>query len=876
MSWFGEGYRKLIFLLRRGQMDRELAEEMRLHADWRTRKNIAAGMDPGEAREAAQRQLGNAMLLRERSRENWGFARMESLVQDIRYGLRGLRNSPGFATVAILTLALGIGSTTAIFSIVNAVVVRPLPYKDSQRLVHLWSLNNAFPEFHMGMSLPNLDDVKAQTHSFEGFAPYKTKRATLTGEGAPERIVSTSVSSDFFSLFPVHPFLGQLFVAADDQHKNGDVVVVSHALWRRRFASDPHIIGKLIHVDQKACTVVGVMPAGFGFPEHSDVWTTLRPSAEEQRNRTQWMFFTVARLRSGISPAAAQRELNTLLAALKTRHSEDLAGSDFLLTTLHDDAVADNRSQLLILLAAVGVLLLIACANVSNLVLARGLQRRREIAVRAALGASRARILRQLAIENLVLALIGGAIALVLAAYGISGFRQFAPPDFPRLDELRVEPLMAVFALLISAISGVLFGLAPALTVSRSDPGTAMKPHGTDDPGHARGFSLRNALVVVELALAMLLLTGAALMVQSMTRLLKVDTGLRTDHLVAAELNLPPARYSSEDSQHAFVRQLLESLSSQAAVSDIAISNSSVLEHNMSLTTFDPAAIGSNEKDTNLESKAVSPGYFPTLGVRVLNGRLFNEHDVKGTPNVVVINQSLARRFFPGLNPVGRALKFSKESKEQYTIAGVVADSRDIHLSAKPLPQVYFSLLQFPTRTLHVMVRSRLEAPAVRGLLEKAVWAVDKDQPVSHVRTMTEIIDESVADRRFRTWLMTAFALCGLILTLIGIYGVISYSVGQRTHEMGIRLALGARRENVLSLVLGNGARLALLGSAIGITGSLVLMRVLSSQLYDIRPNDPLTLIGTALLLLVVALLASYVPARRATRVDPMVALRYE
>ncbi len=876
MSRIMESWRKLLFLLRRNQMDRDLAEEMRLHADLKAQNNIASGMDPGDAYMAARRQLGNATLQREHSREHWGFARLESLVQDVRYGLRGLRNGPGFSAVAILTLALGIGSATAIFSVVNAIVLRPLPYKHSEYLVHLWSLNTTFPEFHMGMSLPNLDDVKAQTHSFEAFAPYKSKRATLTGEGAPERVFISSVSSDFFSVFSARPLLGRTFEPADDQQKNGDVVVLSQTLWRRRFASDPHIVGRVIHLDQKACTVLGIMPAGFTFPETTEAWTTLTPSPEELRNRTQWMFFTVARLRPGVSPAAAQNELNTLAEAMKARYSEDMAGTNFLLTTLHEDAVGNSRSQLLVLLAAVGFLLLIACANVSNLVLARGLQRRHEIAVRAALGASRFRVMRQLAIENLVLALAGGTVGLVLAAYGVSAFRQLAPADFPRLDELRVEPLMAVFALLISTTCGVLFGLAPALTVSRTDPGTAMKPRGTDNPVRARGFSLRNALVVIELALALLLLTGSALMVQSMSRLLKVDTGLRTDHLVTAELNLPPARYSSEDLQFAFVRQLLGSLAAQGPISGIAVSNNSVLEHNTSLTSFDPSLNGSSEKKTNLESRMVSPGYFSTLGLHLLNGRFLDEHDAKGAPNAIVINQSLANRFFPGQNLVGRSIRFSTEGKDQYTIVGVVSDSRDIHVSAKPRPQVYFSLLQFPSRRLFVMVRSRLGAPAIRGLLEKSVWAVDKDQPVGNVRTMAEIIAESVADRRFRTWLMSAFAVCGLSLTLIGIYCVISYSVSQRTHEMGIRLALGARRTNVLSLVLGNGARLALLGSAIGITGSLLLMRVLTSQLYDIRPNDPLTLIGTALLLLFVALLASYVPARRATRVDPMVALRYE
>lgn len=879
MLKLAESWRKLMFLFRRRQMDRELEEEMRLHAELKAEKKMAAGMDPEQARLAARRQLGNVTLLHEQSRQSWGFPFLESLAQDLRYGARGLRNAPGFSCVAILTLALGIGATTAIFSIVNSVLLRPLPYHDSTRLVHLYTTSAKYPDFHMGVSIPDLEDTRAQAHSLEPIALYDRRFMSLTGKGPAERIHAAAISPEFIGLFSEHPVFGRGFDAEDEQKKNGDVVLLSHALWQTRFGGDPNIVGKPIQLDGKSYTVVGVMRAGFTFPaepEETEAWVPLIIKPEERNQRASWMHMALAKVRPGVSFAAAQAEVSNIASEITRQHGKEGDEIGFVLLTLLDQSVVSSKSQLLVLLAAVGFLLLIACANVSNLVLGRGLERRREIAVRAALGASRKRIVRQLATESLLLALVGGAAGLVLAAYGVDFFRHFAPADFPRLRELHVEPVMAAFALLISTLCGILCGLAPALSASRSDPGAAMKEKTSTSVGHGGRFSVRNVLVVAELGLALVLITGSGLMVQSLVRLLKADTGLRTDHIVTSELELSTVRYPSEDSQRVLLRQLLDSLQSQPGFTGVALSNNSLLDHLTSVTGFDPSTLGLSEKHTQLESRFISPGYFDALGIRLISGRFFNDHDAPGTGDLIIVNESLARRFFPGQDPIGKTLKFGTDPKDSNQIIGVVSDTRDIHLGQKAWPQVYFNLLQEPSSGVHIMVRSELDVPAVTSLLKKAVAAVDKDQPLSKVRSIAEVVSAGLSDRRFHTWMISAFAASGLILTLIGIYGVISYSVNQRTHEMGIRMALGATRENVLRLVLGGGARLAILGAILGVGGSLLLMRVLTSELYEVKPNDPVTLIATALLLLGVALIASYIPARRATKVDPMVALRYE
>ena len=876
MSFIGQTWRRFMFLLRRGQMDRDLAEEMRRHAALKAEKNIASGMDPDEAQYAARRQMGNAARQMEESRQSWGFPFLESVLQDIHYSLRGLRKSPGFTAVAMLTLALGIGASTAIFSIVNTVLLRPLPYKDSSRLVHVWTTITMFPEFNLGQSIPNLQDIEARSHSFEALATYEVRERNLTGSGEPEQLRTADVSSGFLRLFGVHPVVGRDFRPEDEQRRDGDVVLLSYGLWQRRFGADGSIVGKAIMLDQKPWTVAGVLPSGFSFPGHIDALVPRNIPPGNLRERQAWLYVTLGKLRPDVPLATAQSEMNGIAAALTHQYPQDDAGIQFPLVTLQNYAIRGSKPQLLALLGAVGFLLLIACANVSNLVLSRGLRRHREIAVRAALGASRRRILRQLLIESLLLAMSGGVAGTVLAIAGVRLFRSLAPAGFPRIEELRTEPVTLLIALIVSALAGILCGLAPALTITRGDLNVAVKDNSAAASAPAHLFSLRSLLVVGEVALALILLTGSALMAQSMARLLKADTGLTTDQLLTGELTLPKALYDSRDSQHLFLERLLQALQAQPEFNGAVLTNSPLLTGSVTVSSFDPAVLGSSEKKTTLEIRSVTPGYFSTLGIRIQRGRSFNERDTTGAPPVTLINEAMARRFFPGQDPVGKPLRFGDDDKTSSQIVGVAADTRDSGLNAPPRLQAYFPILQNPSERVHILVKTSLDPSAAITGLQRAVWAVDKDLPLSKARTMGEVISESVAEPRFRTWLLSIFAAAGLTLTLIGIYGVISYSVRQRTREMGIRIALGAQSRNVLRLVLRQAIVLAVTGAVCGVIGSLLLMRLLASQLFEIKPGDPVTLIGAALLMLMVALAASWIPAHRATKVDPLIALRCE
>ena len=798
---------------------------------------------------------------------------IESVAQDVRYGLRGLLKSPGFTTVAMLTLALGIGASTAIFSIVNTVLLRPPPYRDSARLVRIFTVSSRWPELRMGQSIPNLRDIEAQSHSVETTVTYSAHARTLTGSGYPEQLTTLDVSSGFLTLLGFHPVLGRDFLPQDEQRQNGDVVLLSHELWERKFVADPNIVGKVIKLEQKPFTVAGVLPPNFAYVGKIDALLPQTVSSD-QLMRSMWMYSTIAKLRPGVSFPMAQSNLDRVAADIARQYPHDEAGIRFPLEPI--EQVTSRRPELLALLGAVGFLLLIACANVSNLVLSRGLRRQREIAVRAALGASRQRIVRQLLIESFLLALAGGMAGVVFAAVGVRVFRIMAPAGFPRLEVLQAEPAIMLIAFILSALAGILFGLAPAISTVRSDLNPAIRNDSAASTGPARMLSLRSILVVTEVALALVLLTGSALMVQSMVRLLSVDTGLRTDHLVTGELTLPKGQYDTEEAQLVFWQRLLESLQAQSQFSGVALTNTAVLSGRLGLKSFDPSVMGINEEKTNFEALTVSPGFFETLGIHLLRGRFFGRHDVKDSPLVAIINESAARRFFPGQDPIGRVLKFSPEPEDQYQIVGLVADTRDTSLDAGLRLQAYFSLLQEPSERVQVLVRSSLDPTIAVSSVQRIIGAVDKDLPLNKARTMEEIISASVAQPRFRTWLLSIFAFAGLTLTLIGIYGVISYSVRQRTKEMGIRIALGAQSGSLLRLILRQAIILAVIGAGCGVIGSLLLMRLLASQLFEIKPGDPLTLIGTVLMMMIVALAASWIPARRATKVNPITALRQQ
>jgi putative ABC transport system permease protein len=700
------------------------------------------------------------------------------------------------------------------------------------------------------------------------------QQRTITGSGYPEQLTTADVSSGFLTLFGFHPALGRDFLPQDERRQNGDVVLLSYELWQRKFLGDPKIVGTVVKLEHQPFTVAGVLPPDLAFLGKIDA---LVPQiAPEHVERGMGNYATLAKLRPGVSFSQAQADLDRIAAGIARQNPEMEAGIHFPLEPLQK--APSRRPELLALLVAVGFLLLIACANVSNLVLSRGLRRQREIAVRAALGASRLRIVRQLLIESFLLALAGGIAGAAFAAAGVQLFRILAPANFPRLAELRAEPALMVIAFVLSAVAGILFGLAPAMSTVRFDLNRSIRNDTAAASAPARMLSLRGILVITEVALSLVLLTGSALMVQSMVRLLTVDTGLRTDHVLTGELILPKAQYGSGDAQRIFVQRLLESLQAQSQFSGVALSNTPVFSGQLfNLKHFKPSLMGINEEETNFEASTVTPGFFETLGIRLQRGRFFNEHDVEGSSPVVIINESVARRFFPGQDPIGRLLKFSPDDPtQQYQVVGLVADTRDFSLDAGPRTQVYFSLLQEPWERVQVLVRSSLDPAAAVSSVQQVVESVDNDLPLRKARAVEENISATVAQPRFRTWLLSIFAIAGLTLTLIGIYGVISYSVRQRTRELGIRIALGAQAGSLLGVVLRQAVVLAVTGAVCGVIGSLLLMRLLASQLFEIKPGDPVTLIGAALLMMIVALAASWIPARRATRVDPMIALRHE
>ena len=875
MALPGELWRRLLFSFQRKRLERDLQEEMRQHMQMKAREQLDAGVSSEDAGYAAQRQMGNMALQQEQSRASWGFPLLESIGQDVRYGLRGLRKAPGFTAAAVLTLALGIGATSAIFSVFYTVLLKPLPYHDPSRLVMISTETPAFPGFRLGVSLQDYAELNAASPAFEGLAMYRTSRSNLTGEQEPEQLTSLAVSPGFLSLLGMHPQIGRDFVESDAQQGSADVVLLSDELWRRKFAADPAIVGRTITLDQKPRTVIGVLPAKFDF-QQNQVFLPLIFSAREQHERRFRFCFVVGRLRSGVKTSSAQAELDTIAAHLGKTYPDD-KDMRFDMRSLQEWFTGSSKPALRILLGAVAFLLLIACANVSNLILSRGIQRRREIAVREALGASRGRIVRQLLIESLLLSLLGGAAGIVLAICS-TRLLTIMNPNMPGSD----GPVSGIAwsAIAIATLAGLVCGLLPALHTSRLNLQSSLKermPSSASFESRRWKISLRSVLVTGEIVLALVLLTGSALMVQSLVRVLHIDAGFRTDHLLTADLNLPASRYSQSDpAQALFAQRLLEALRARKEFTHVALSNSTTLAGNMRVASVEAGIVNGHNKAETIGMRSVSPDFFETFGIPVLGGRTFDDHDIAGSTRVTIINKAMADYFWPGENMVGREVRLGDEKADGYLIAGVVGNVRDVSLNVEPQPQVYIPFSQSPSPDIHLAARSSSEPLDFVPALRHAVWSVDKNQPVTHIQTMQQVIAKSTADRRLRTLLIGSFAALGLILTLIGIYGVISYSVSQRTQEIGIRLALGAQPKAVLLHVLGQGLKLAIIGAGLGLVGSLLLMRLLTTQLYGVKPSDPATLTAVMLLMLVVAGAASYIPARRATKVDPMVALRCE
>ena len=809
---------------------------------------------------------------------------MGSLQQDLRYGARMLLKKPGFTLIAVLTLALGIGANTAIFSVVNAVVLRPLPYREPDRLVHVYRMQP--PVERSPVSTPAYLDFETQQQVFESFAAHYGETFNLTEVEQSERVIGRRVTASFFTLFGVSPARGRFFLPADDNADSARVAVISDGLWRRRFGGDEGALGQTIKLNGEAYTIVGVAPPQFQFPRRVEIWTPAR-LLERRGDRTSNFLMMIGRLKSEVTKEQAQAQMNQIAAALARQYpSHDKLS--ILLSPMLEEQVRDIRMALWVLLGAVGLVLLIACANVANLLLARASVRQKEFAVRAALGASRFHIVRQLLTESVLLALLGGGSGILLAFWGVDLLVAAAPANLPRVGEVRIDIWALGFTLLISLLTGFVFGLAPVWQSSKTRLNEALKEGARGAGGGPTQAWLRRALVIAEIALSLVLLVAAGLLIGSVRRLAQVNPGFETNNILTADINYPRRPAASypqgEDGERQtlqergdFLRAVEQKVAAVPGVQSVGVINDLPV-------TGDSASAGSFRvegspnvnwaNDPQAEWKSVTSNYFNAIGIPLLKGRAFSERDTPQSPATILINETLASRFFSGKDPIGKRLIAFNSPRE---IVGVVGDARQGALNLPSSPEIYFPNTQHAFgQQVTLVVRTNVDPASLSDAVRRAAQSVNPDAPVFRVRTMREVIAVSIAQDRFNTILMALFAVVAMLLSLVGLYGVISYSVTQRTREIGIRLALGAQAGDVLKLVLRQGLALTLAGVLIGLVAAFALTRLLSKLLFGVSPTDALTFIVITLLLTFVALLACLVPAQRATKVDPMVALKLE
>jgi predicted permease len=877
----------------------EIIEELAQHLDDRYEQLLQGGATTEEAHRAALLELTESHLLAEELGRVEHAVRQEPVVlgahgrmnimgdlwQDLSYGVRMLSKNPGFTVVAVLALALGIGANSAIFSVVNTVLLRPLPYQDPDRLVMVWEDDTKGGYPRDTPAVANYIDWRDQSQAFEGMAAIAEQNFNLTGTGEPERIEGRLVSANLFSLLGVEPQAGRAFLPEEDQPGRDRVVVLSHGLWQRRFGSDGKIIGRTLTLNGESYTVVGVMPPGFQFPTREDqLWVPIAFTPQQAANRGRHYLEVVARLKPGVSLAQAQAEMSAIATRLQQQHTEntDLGAA---ITPLHEQVVGDIKPALLVLLGAVGFVLLIACANVANLLLARAAVRQKEITIRVALGASRSRLIRQFLTESVLLAVLGGAVGLLLSLWGVSLLKAFIPENISQVEAIMIDGRVLLFTLLVSLLTGLVFGLAPAAQASSLNLNETLKEGGRDSAAGSRGNHIRSLLVVMEVAFSLILLIGAGLLINSFLRLRNVDPGFRAKNLLTMQVVLPTFKYPDHTRRTAFYNELLGRIETLPGVKSAALTTNLPLYQQGNSISISAEGVPDpptgQGRRPSVATRVVSPRYFQTMGIQLLQGRGFSDQDKVDSPAVAVVNETMARRFWPGQDPTGKRITpgslTSTDPDDWITVVGVAKDVRQFELTADPKPQMYLSYVQagfFAPSDL--VVSTDLEPLGLAASVRKAVWEVDKDQPVSKIRTMEEIVSESVARQRFSMMLLGIFAALALVLAAVGIYGVMSYSVAQRTREFGIRMALGAQTRDVLKLAVGHGLKLVLIGIAIGLGAAFVLTRVMSSLLYGVSATDPLTFIAISLVLVGVAVVASFIPARHATKIDPMVALRYE
>ena len=810
---------------------------------------------------------------------------MEKLRQDVHYAVRRLIKAPGFTLICVLTLGLGIGANAAIFSVVHGVLLTPLPYPESDRLVGMYHVEDGR---RTSMSGPNFIDVRDSARTLENAAAVARSQVILTGQGDPLRLEASRVSASLFNVLRVRPELGRTFNADENTPGKTNVIVLSHALWQQRFGSDPSAVGRTIQIDGTPTEVIGVMPAGFSYPDGRDAWLPIEYGIDfVSRQRGAWYLRVVARLRPGVTPEQAAAEVQTIGRNLARRYPD--ADGTIGMTTypLLEAMVGDIRPSMLVLLGAVGFVLLIACANVANLLLARAASREPEMAVRSALGAGRWRLLRQLLTESIMLSIAGAGVGLLLAGWGVAFLIDLKPQGIPRLDDVHVDGAVMLFTAGIAVLTGLLFGAVPALHATRDGVAGSLKEAGRGALGTRAGARARSVLVVAELALALMLLVGAGLLMRSFMRLQAVDPGFRPDRTLTFELTFPDGRYSNDNETRivSFFDELVPRLNALPGVR----STGAAMELPMSGSDFNisfqvegrPPVPPANQP--SMEIRVATPGYFSTLGIPLKRGRLFTEDDRVGSTPVVLLTDSAARQFFPHEDPIGKRIKlgWGKRLHGQHLVAGgevvgIVGDVKEAGLAAPNAPQLYLPFRQWPVQSMSVVMRTATAPASLADAAADQVHAVDPALPVSNVRPLSELVSGSISQPRFYMTLLGVFAAVALVLAAIGIFGVLSYAVAQRTREIGIRMALGAQERSVVTMVVRQAMYLVVAGVAIGTVAALLVSRTLTTMLFAVTATDPATFAGVAALLTAVALFASYLPARRATRVDPIVALRAE
>jgi putative ABC transport system permease protein len=899
-DWREEIRQKLVALRIEPAQEGEIIEELAQHLDDVYQRHIAKGLPEHEAKQLALRELAGADSLPNelkrihkpyyeppvpgglRISQNGRSNLLTDFVQDLRYAVRMQLKNPGFTLVAVIALALGIGANTAIFSVVNSVLLRPLPYKDPERLVMVWEDASKFGYPRDTPAAANYVDWRDQNTVFEGMAAIADESFNLTGTGEPERLEGRLVSANLLAVLGVDPLIGRTFTAAEDQPGANRVALLSYALWQRRFGGDKSIVGQAITLNGEPYTVVGVMPARFQFPSSDDqIWAPIAFTTEDAGNRNRHYLQVLARLKGGTSLDQAQAEMHTIAARLQQQYPESNTDLGAAVTSLHEHFVGDIKPALLILLGAVGLVLLIACANVANLLLARAAVRQKEIAVRVALGARRWRLIRQFLTESVLLSTIGGVIGLAIAYGGLLLLQTFIPENISQARQISVDLKVLGFTFLVSMITGLIFGLAPAIQAVRFNQTETLKEGGRDSATGSSGKRIRGLLVMAEVAVSLVLLIGAGLLINSFLRLRNVDPGFRADDLLTMRVVLPQPKYAEFERRSAFYTELVQRVQSLAGVKSAAVTTNLPLYRQgnsigVSIEGQPPPPPG---QENIVVTRIISPGYFDTMSIPLLSGRQFTDQDIRTSPRVAVVSETMARRYWPGQDALGKRIGVSqiRRPEDWIQVIGVVKDVHQFELTAEPRPQMYLTYRQsgfFESRDL--VVKTEVDPASLAATVRKTVWEIDKDQPVSNIRTMEEILLESIARQRFSMLLLAIFAGVALILAAVGIYGVMSYSVAQRTHEIGIRMALGAQTGAVLKLAVGYGLKLVFAGIAIGLIAAFALTRVMSTLLFGVTATDPATFTLISLVLIGVAAIASYIPARRATKVDPIIALRYE